>query len=62
MKIIELVVDEDNVYGVDAISIVEAPAIGENFIKLKEEQPEVVRFKEIDKERKIMLGAALIPK
>lgn len=61
MKIIELVVDEDNVYGVDAISIVEAPAIGENFIKLKEEQPEVVRFKEIDKERKIMLGAALIP-
>ena len=61
MKIIELVLDEENVYGVDAISIVSAPAISEHFVTLKEDEPEIVRFKEIDKERKIMLGAALIP-
>ena len=61
MKIIELVIDEENVYGVDAISIVSAPAISEHFVTLKEDEPEIVRFKEIDKERKIMLGAALIP-
>ena len=42
MKIIELVLDQENVYGVDAISIVSAPAISEHFVTLKEDEPEIV--------------------
>lgn len=58
MKLVELIMDDDDVYGVDAISMVDAPAIGENFIYLKEQQ---VQFKEADKEKRILLGAALTP-
>ena len=61
MKIIELIMDDTDVYGVDAMSLVESPAIGEHFITLaKQEQVEVVRFA-ADKKRKVLLGAALIP-
>ena len=38
MKIIELVIDEDQEMAVEAISIVEKPAIEEDFIALKNEQ------------------------
>lgn len=60
MKIVELIIDEDALFhGIDAISIVDRPAIEEHFIALKEETK--VELAEIDKEKKILMGAALIP-
>lgn len=45
--------------GIQAISIVENPAIEEDFVALKEQ--ERVELKTIDEERRVLLGAALIP-
>jgi len=54
---IELVIkDEDD--GVFAISLVESPAIEENFVALSKEE---VEFKAIDDERRIVVGFALVP-
>ena len=59
MKIIELILDEaQDIMGIDAISIVENPAIEENFLALKNEE---IKLAEIDKEKKILMGALLIP-
>ena len=60
MKILELVIDEEaEVYGIDAISLVEFPAIESDFVALKDQQR--VQFAEVDKEKRIVLGPALIP-
>ena len=59
MKIIELIIDErDSESGIDAVSVVESPAIEENFIALAEQK---IELKEIDAEKRILMGAALIP-
>ena len=59
MRIVELILDEEQEEnGVDAISIVESPAIESNFVSLKKHE---VKFAEIDKEKKLLLGALLIP-
>ena len=59
MKIIELILDEENEdNGITAISVVENPAIEEDFIALKNQE---VKFAEQDKEKRILMGAALIP-
>tara|TARA_R110000803_G_scaffold163045_2_gene226723 strand:+ start:1168 stop:1809 length:642 start_codon:yes stop_codon:yes gene_type:complete len=59
MEIIELLLDEQDLEtGVDAISVVENPAIEENFIALKGKE---FKFKEVDKEKRILMGALLIP-
>jgi len=59
MDIIELFIEEgDDPIAVEAISVVESPAIEEDFIALKDHQ---VKFAEVDAEKKILLGAALIP-
>jgi len=59
MKIIELVIDEkDSMSGIDAVSVVKSPAIEENFIHLSKHE---VELKEIDQEKRILMGAALIP-
>ena len=61
LKMVELIIDEDmELSGIDAISIVENPAIEENWITLNSEQKEY-RFAEVDKEKKILMGALLIP-
>lgn len=61
MKLIELIIDEEmELSGIDAISIVENPAIEEDFIALKTEQKEF-KFAEVDKEKKIIMGAMLVP-
>lgn len=61
-KIVELILDEEDILaGVDAISIVEMPAIEENFIALKAQDKERTELAEIDKERRILMGAALVP-
>jgi len=60
MKVLELFIDEEALMsGIDAISIVEQPAIEENFIALKEDVK--VELANIDKEKRILMGAALIP-
>ena len=59
MKIIELILDEaQDIMGIDAISIVENPAIEEDFVALKSEE---VKLAEINKEKKILMGALLVP-
>lgn len=59
MDIIELFIDEEeDAIGIEAISVVESPAIEEDFIALKNH---VVKFAEIDTEKRILMGAALIP-
>jgi hypothetical protein len=60
MRIVELLLDEESLQaGIQAISIVESPAIEEDFIALKEE--ERVELKTIDEDKRVLLGAALIP-
>ena len=59
MDIIELFIDEeDEVSGIEAISVVEQPAIEEDFIALKNQE---FKLAEVDKEKRILMGAALIP-
>ena len=60
MKFFELVLDEEKLlHGIDAISIVEHPAIEEDFIMMSKDHK--FEFKEIDQEKKILMGAAMIP-
>ena len=60
MKIVELVIDEmDELNGIEAISVVESPAIEEDFVALKTQQE--IKLAELDKEKKILLGPVLIP-
>ncbi len=60
MRIVELILDEDQeISGIEAISIVENPAIEEDFVALKNQQE--IKLAEIDKEKRILLGALLIP-
>ncbi len=60
MRIVELLLDEESLQaGIQAISIVEAPAIEEDFVALKEE--ERVELKTIDEDKRVLLGAALVP-
>ena len=58
MKIIELVLDDEQVMGIEAISVVENPAIEEDFIALKNEE---IKLAEVSNEKRILLGALLIP-
>jgi len=59
MKIIELILDpKDKLSGIDAVSVVHSPAIEENFIHLAKHE---VELKEIDAEKRILMGAALVP-
>ncbi len=61
MRIVELLLDEESLQaGIQAISVVESPAIEEDFVALKDEQPKI-ELKTIDKEKRILMGAALIP-
>lgn len=59
MDIIELVInDDDQLSGVEAISLVEFPAIEEDFVALKNQK---VEFKAVDEDKRIVVGLALIP-
>lgn len=60
MKFFELVLDEEKLlHGIDAISIVEHPAIEEDFITMSKDHK--FEFKEVDNEKRILMGAAMIP-
>lgn len=58
MRIVELILDEDSVAGIEAISIVENPAIEEDFIALNSQE---VQLAEVDKDKQILVGALLVP-
>ena len=59
MELIELIIDEkDPQHGIEAVSVVEYPAIEENFIALNKQQ---VQLKEVDQEKRILMGPALTP-
>ena len=59
MQIIELIInDNEELNGIEAISLVENPAIEENFIALKDQ---AVTLAKVDAEKRILMGAALIP-
>ena len=58
MRIVELILDEESELGIEAISVVENPAIEEDFVALKSQE---FKLAEIDGERRILMGALLIP-
>jgi hypothetical protein len=59
VEIIELLIDETKEeMGINAVSVVESPAIEENFVALQKHE---VELKEVDTEKRILMGAALIP-
>ncbi|NRA78750.1 MAG: hypothetical protein HRU18_11120 [Pseudoalteromonas sp.] len=59
IDVIELFIDEDSEdSGVEAISLVEYPAIEENFVALSKHK---VEFKAVDSDKRIVVGYALIP-
>ena len=59
MKVYELFIEEDSEFsGIDAISIVEEPAIEEDFITLSADK---VQLAKVDDEKRILMGAALVP-
>ncbi len=58
MRIVELILDEESELGIEAISVVESPAIEEEFVALKSQE---FQLAEVDKERKILMGALLVP-
>ena len=60
MEIIELILDEETqeLNGIEAVSIVENPAIESDFIALKDQE---VKLAKIDEEKRLLMGAALIP-
>ena len=59
LDVIELLIDETKIEeGIDAISLVEYPAIEENFVALSKQE---IHLKTIDEEKRIIIGLALIP-
>jgi len=59
MKTYELFLSDEDVQGIDCISVVGSPAMESKFIALADEKK--VQFAKIDNEKKILLGVALIP-
>ena len=60
MRVIELIIDEEQEFsGIEAISIVDKPAIQEDFIALSKQ--EKVQLADVDTDKRILMGAALIP-
>ena len=56
---IELFIDEENREdGIYAISLVEFPAIEENFVALSQHK---VEFKTLDEDKRVVVGLALVP-
>ena len=58
MRIVELIIESET-DGIDAVSVVDLPAIESNFIALATDFE--VKLAEVDSEKRILMGAALIP-
>jgi len=64
MQTIELFIKDESEDGVFAISLVDQPAIESDFLALSKQDDSNrfnIKLKEIDKERKVVVGYALIP-
>jgi len=63
MKTYELVIDNeaDDMLGVNAISLVTAPAIESDFVAFSKTEPFKAKFEAVNNEKRIVMGAALIP-
>jgi hypothetical protein len=60
MRIFELIIDEDaELYGIDAISLVDKPAIELDFVALNEHQQ--MQFATVDEDEQVLIGPALVP-
>ncbi len=61
-NVFELIIDQ-NFQGIQAISLVDSPAIESDWILLAESEEEKykIQLKIVDEEKRILLGAALIP-
>jgi hypothetical protein len=60
MKVYEVILDEANPQsGINAISLVNSPAIDIDFIALSKEKPTHIKL--ADEDRQVLMGAALIP-
>ena len=58
MRIVELILDEDQEEGgIEAISIVESPAIESDFVALESQE---IKLATVDKEKRILLVTLLI--
>ena len=60
MDIVELILDEENeeMVGIEAVSIVSQPAIEESFVALSSDE---IKLAKVDEEKRIVMGAALVP-
>ena len=58
MKIIELILGDGIFSGIEAISLVESPAIEEDFIALKSQE---IKLAEVSSDKRILMGALLVP-
>jgi len=57
---IELIIDEENAsLAIDAVSLVEFPAIESDFIALKKDSN--ITLAKVDEDKRLLIGAALIP-
>ncbi len=60
MDVIELIIDEENAsLAVDAVSLVEFPAIESDWVALNKDTN--ISLAKIDEDKKLLIGAALIP-
>ena len=57
-RIVKCVIDENGMLGLTAMGLVDVPAIEENWVALSSEK---VKLSSVDKERRMLYGAALIP-
>lgn len=58
LETIELFIDDTDGTGIDAIALVEFPAIEENFIALSKQR---IEMKTINDEKRLVMGLALVP-
>lgn len=62
MEEIELFIRNEKEDGVFAVSLVENPAIEENWIALSSQKDiDIIEFKTVDEERRVVVGLALVP-
>lgn len=62
MRIVQLDIDAEEFAGVEAISLVEFPAIELNFLKFKKASPKArVTMAQVDTERRLVVGPAMVP-
>ena len=58
LETIELFIDDLEDTGIDAISLVEYPAIEENFVALSKQK---IEMKTMDEDKRLVIGLALVP-